>query len=191
MLDDSPFQALAPCFTKPPTKTVTGGISWQILDSRASVQDEISSVLLTLTNTGANYHWIPSYFYGLSMLPKTVTVILQWSGDTVSYGLGTDFGTGYLPRHQSSLQQFRSTECDNLREALSFMTSQILSPEWVSQAQNVHVKLDKLRDSIQPDCPLRTWMERPMGVWLATLANLEEDASRLPCHLKSSKKQTH
>ena len=88
--DSSPFGEFPPKENTPGATVVKGGISWRVLDSASDVLDQIVSLTPMGTSLGTNFRCVPRYFYNLTMAPKTVTVVLQWSTDTVRYGKALD-----------------------------------------------------------------------------------------------------
>lgn len=134
------------------TRTVKGGASWQVLQSNTSVQEEISSFLQTVTNTGTNYRCVPNYFYELTLLPKTVTVILQWSTDTMSFGLDNDVGTGQMAVQHNSLSELYPIHCKNLEDALNALNALPISSYghadfyWERQTGAVNTALESLQN---------------------------------------------
>lgn len=180
------------------TRTVKGGVSWQVLQSNTSVQEEISSFLQTVTNTGTNYRCVPSYFYELTLLPKTVTVILQWSTDTMSFGLNNDVGTGQMAVQHNSLSELYPIHCKNLEDALNALNAFPISPYgyvdsyWERQTGAVDTALESLQNvmDIHRGAPLYDWMRKRRGVWIATLRDLagfvkREEWSRIPVNTRT------
>ena len=165
-------------------------MSWQVLDSATAVQEEISSFLQTVTNTGTNYRCVPPYFYDMTMRPKTVTVILQWSTDTMSFGLINSIKTGQLAEHYNDLSQHYPDTCKNLKDASSALTADIDKDRdgWEVLAQKVQGFINKLQsemlgNGVSPGVPLYDWMLKQSGVWTAMhvdLLNYRDSAAWSP-----------
>lgn len=159
------------------SRTVKGGVSWQVLDSKSSVQEEISSFLQTVTNTGTNYRCVPSYFYELTMRPKTVTVILQWSTDTTSVGFDSNARTSQMAEQHSSLSKLYPVQCEDLGKKSDALTADVETDfqKWKEQAEAVQTSLDNLLRAManHSGTPLYGWTQKRSRVWTATREGLE------------------
>lgn len=158
-------------------RTVKGGVSWQVLDSKSSIQEEISSFLQTVTNTGTNYRCVPSYFYELTMRPKTVTVILQWSTDTTSVGLNSNARTSQMAEQYNSLSKLYPVQCDDLGKKSDALTADVENEfqKWKEQAEAVQNSVDSLLCAManHSGTPLYSWTQKRSRVWTAAREGLE------------------
>ncbi|MCJ1264432.1 hypothetical protein MMC22_004304 [Lobaria immixta] len=196
--DTSPFMEFSPPSIATATRTVKGGVSWQVLESNTSVQEEISSFLQMVKNTGTNHRCVPSYFYEMTLLPKTVTVILQWSTDTMSFGLNNDVGTGRMAVQHNSLSELYPIHCKDLGDALNALNAFPINSYghvdsyWERQTGAVNKALESLQNVMDSHrgTPLYDWLRKRQGVWIATWRDLagfvkREEWSRIPVHTRT------
>ncbi|KAL8792285.1 MAG: hypothetical protein Q9195_005164 [Heterodermia aff. obscurata] len=95
-----------------------GGVSWQVLDSQEAVRLEVSSVMESLVNIGANRSAIPNHLYYLSLRPSTISVVLRWSSDLVEKGLNLDFpGADQMGKTYRTLNQLAPEQCAKVVKA--------------------------------------------------------------------------
>lgn len=146
-----------------------------------------------VTNTGTNHRCVPSYFYEMTLLPQAVTVILQWSTDTMSFGLNNDVGTGRMAVQHNSLSELYPIHCKDLGDALNALNAFPMDhndpPDmnWEKQIGAVNTALESLQNvmDIHRGTPLYDWMRKQRGVWIATWRDIaglvkRENWSRIP-----------
>ena len=94
-----------------------GGVSWQVLDSKEAVRLEISSVMQSLMNTGANRSAVPEHLYHLSLRPSTISIVLQWSSDLVEKGFNLAFpGASQMGKTYRTLNQLAPDPCADVMQ---------------------------------------------------------------------------
>ena len=146
--NNSPFEELPPKENTPGATVVKGGISWRVLDSASDVLDQIVSLTPMGTSLGTNFRCVPRYFYNLTMAPKTITVVLQWSTDTVRFGKALD-PTVNLSEQAGSLNNELVEKLIKAFEdwkADLDLTKPELRTQWATQAMQVDTCLTGLVD---------------------------------------------
>jgi hypothetical protein len=134
-----------------PTVSVKGGISWQILNSRAIITQEIATILKTVTNTGTNFRTVPAYLYELTMKPKTVTVVMQWSTDTVTFGLEENSWAGHRATGSYVPEQAYKDLIKKLVTANNELLDDPKDEKWSAGAKLVSSALDDFIKYLAPE----------------------------------------
>ena len=144
--DSSPFEEFPPKENTPGATVVKGGISWRVLDSASDVLDQIVSLTPMGTSLGTNFRCVPRYFYNLTMAPKTITVVLQWSTDTVRFGKALD--PSLNPSEQAG--SLNNELVQKLTKASEDWKADLKTTEscaqWIAQATQVETCLSGLVD---------------------------------------------
>lgn len=157
--DSSPFEGFPPKEKIPGVTVVKGGVSWRVLDSASDVIDQIDALTPMGTSLGTNLRCVPRYFYDLTMAHKTVTVVLQWSTDTIRFGKALEPSVDSREQASSSNNEL----VQNLSKAFDNWKADFATPEsknqWITQAENVKECLSSLVEEAKiPDASLYSWI---------------------------------
>ena len=121
-----------------------GGISWRVLDSASDVIDQIDALTPMGTSLGTNLRCVPRYFYDLTMAHKSVTVVLQWSTDTIRFGKALEPSVD----SQEQASSLNNELVQKLNEAFEGWNADIATIEsqtlWITQADQVKNCLSSL-----------------------------------------------
>ena len=153
--DLSPFEGFPPKERIPGATVVKGGVSWRVLDSASDVIDQIIALTPMGTSIGTNYRCVPRYFYDLTMAPRTVTVVLQWSTDTIRFEAPDP---SVDSQEQASSVNIELVQ--NLNKAFEAWKNELpkadLQAEWALQADEVKKCISSLVEEAKknPDSPL-------------------------------------
>ena len=123
-----------------------GSVSWQVLDSKEAVRLEISSIMQSLMNTGANRSAIPKHLYHLTMQPRTISVILQWSSDLVEKGFNLAFpGATQMGKINRTLKELAPDQCADVEQKADLFSEKSTSVD----IQNFITALSKLAKAVK------------------------------------------
>ena len=184
--DLSPFEVFPSKENIPGATVVKGGVSWRVLDSASDVIDQIVALTPMGTSLGTNLRCVPRYFYDLTLAHRTVTVVLQWSTDTIRFGKALD------PRVDS--QEHASSLSNDLVQVLNKafedwkgaweadLTTTESRKILTTQTNDVKIHLSTLVEEVKKNCDTSfyNWMLKLRESFAAKQSHIQPSLDKEP-----------